>query len=185
MEVEDVFSISGVGTIATGKIERGRVKAGNTVELVGIRAPVQTTVARIDALGRTLTEAEGGTNVGLLLKGLQTTDVTRGQLIVKPGSVQTATKFTAIIDLLEVKDGGRRSPISSGFRPQVFFRTVGFSGILTLAAGKQSAAPGEKAVAVEIELTEPAAIETGGSLALRDGGRTIASGKINGVIPQK
>jgi len=184
MEVEDFFSIAGFGTVATGKIERGKVKVGDAVELVGIRAPVQTTVVRIDASGRALTEAETGSNVGLLLKSLQKTDIRRGQLIIKPGSVRAITKFTATIDLLEVKDGGRRTPISSGFRPQVFFRTVGFSGTVALAAGKQSAAPGEKGVVVEIELTEPAAIEQGGSLTFREGGRTIASGKITGVIPK-
>lgn len=184
MEVEDVFSIAGVGTVATGKIERGKVKVGDVVELVGIRALVQTSVVRIDALGRPLTEAEAGANVGLLLKGLLKTDVTRGQLIVKPGSVETSMKFTAVIDLLEGKDGGRRTPISSGFRPQVFFRTVGFSGTLTLSNGKQSASAGEKGIAVEIELTEPAAIETGGNFTLREGGRTIASGKITGVVPK-
>lgn len=185
MEIDDVFYIAGAGTVATGKIERGKVKPGDTVELVGIRAPVQTTVVRIDAFGRPLTEAETGANVGLLLRGLQKTDVTRGQLLIKPGSVTTYTKFKATIDLIEAKDGGRRTPVPSGFRPQVFFRTVGFSGTLLLSEGKQSAAAGEKGIAVEIELTEPAAFESGGTFTLRDGGRTIASGKITGVVPKK
>jgi elongation factor Tu len=185
MEVEDVFSISGVGTIATGSVERGKVKAGDTVELVGIRASATTTVVRIDALGKTINEAEKGAKIGLLLKGLQKSDVTRGQLIVKPGSVSPVTRFTATIDMIEIKDGGRRTPITSTFRPQVFFRSVGFSGTMLLGDGRQSAAAGEKGIRVEIELIEPAGIETGSPVSLRDGGRTIATGKITGIVPKK
>ena len=185
MEIEDVFYISGRGTIATGKVERGIIKTGDVVEIVGIKPTAQTTATLVDASGKPLSEAGVGTNIGMLLKGLQKADVTRGQLIAKPGSVKAYKKFKATIDLVEVKDGGRKTPIATGFRPQIFFRSVGFSGVITLSAGKSNAAAGEKGVVVEIELSEPAAIEKGGKFSLREYGKTIASGTITALVPTK
>ena len=185
MEIEDFFSIAGAGTIVTGKVERGKIKVGDTVELVGFKPSKTWTVSRIDAFGRPLQEASAGDKIGVLLRGIDKADLVRGQLIVKPGSVKTYGRFQATIDMTEAKDGGRRTPIASGFRPQVFFRTVGFSGTLTLAGGRQNAAAGEKAIPVEIEMIEPTAIELGLNFSLREGGRTIATGKITGLTPQK
>lgn len=185
MEIEDVFYINGVGTVATGKVERGSVKAGDQVEIVGIRPTLQTTVVRLEAFGKSLTEAAAGTNVGLVLKGVQKTDVTRGQMIAKPGSIKAYKKIKAKIDLFEVKDGGRKTPITTGFRPQIFFRKTGFSGIITLPAGKTNAAAGEKGVTVEIELTEPAAIEKGDKISLREYGKTVAGGIVTELILKK
>ncbi len=185
MEIEDVFPIAGIGSVATGKVERGKIKLGDAVELVGIKTSKTATVSRIDAFGRALQEAAAGEKIGVVLRGVDKGDLVRGQLIVKPGSVKTYTRFQATMDMTDAKDGGRRTPITSGFRPQVFFRTVGFSGTLTLAGGRQSAAAGEKAILIDIELIEPAAIEPDSKFSLREGGRTIATGKITGLTPQK
>ncbi|MGB5013087.1 MAG: EF-Tu/IF-2/RF-3 family GTPase [Pyrinomonadaceae bacterium] len=185
MEIEDVFSIAGVGTIATGKIESGTVKPGDAVEVIGIKPTVRTTVVRIDAFGKSLPEANAGKNIGLLLKGIQKTDVVRGQLIARPDSVKAYTKFKGTLDMVDVKDGGRRTPMPTGFRSQVFFRSVGFSGVVTLPTGKASAAAGEKGIAVEIELTESAGLSKGAKFSLRDGGRTIGIGVITALTPTK
>lgn len=185
MEVEDVFSIAGAGTIATGKIESGTVKPGDTVEIVGIKPTLGSTVVRIDAFGKSLTEADAGKNVGLLLKGIQKTDIVRGQVIAKPGSVKAYTKFKGTLDMVDAKDGGRKTPMPTGFRGQMFFRSVGFSGVVTLPAGKASAAAGEKGIAVEIELTESAGLSQGAKFSLRDGGRTVGIGVITALTPSK
>jgi len=185
MEVEDVFSIAGAGTIATGKIESGTVKPGDTVEIVGIKPTLGSTVVRIDAFGKSLTEADAGKNVGLLLKGIPKTDIVRGQVIAKPGSVKAYTKFKGTLDMVDAKDGGRKTPMPTGFRGQMFFRSVGFSGVVVLPAGKSSAAAGEKGIAVEIELTESAGLSQGAKFSLRDGGRTIGIGVITALTPSK
>lgn len=185
MEVEDVFSIAGAGTIATGKIESGTVKPGDTVEIVGIKPTLGSTVVRIDAFGKSLIEADAGKNVGLLLKGIQKTDIVRGQVIAKPGSVKAYTKFNGTLDMVDAKDGGRKTPMPTGFRGQIFFRSVGFSGVVVLPAGKASAAAGEKGIAVEIELTESAGLSKGAKFSLRDGGRTVGIGVITALTPSK
>lgn len=185
MEIEDVFSIAGAGTIATGKIESGSVKSGDAVEIVGIKPTLQTTVVRIDALGKSLPEADAGKSIGLLLKGIQKTDVVRGQLIAKPNSVKAYARFKGTLDMVDAKDGGRRTPMPTGFRGQVFFRSVGFSGVVTLPAGKASAAAGEKGIAIEIELTEPAGLANGTKFSLREGGRTIGIGVVSTLTPLK
>lgn len=185
MEIEDFFSISGVGTIVTGKVERGKIKVGDSVELIGFKPSKTWTVARIDAFGRPLQEAAAGDKIGVVLRGIDKVDLVRGQLIVKPGSVKTYGRFQATIDMTEAKDGGRRTPIASGFRPQVFFRTVAFSGTLTLTGGRQDAAAGEKAIPVEIKMIEPTAIEIGSNFSLREGGRTVAIGTVTQLIAPK
>ena len=185
MEIEDVFSIAGAGTVATGKIESGTVKSGDAVEIVGIKPTLQSTIVRIDAFGKSLPEADAGKNIGLLLKGIQKTDIVRGQLITKPGSVSAYTKFKGTLDMVDAKDGGRKTPMPTGFRGQMFFRSVGFSGVVTLPAGKTSAPAGEKGIAVEIELTEPAALQKGGKFSIRDGGRTIGVGVITLLAASK
>ncbi|MGE3466574.1 MAG: EF-Tu/IF-2/RF-3 family GTPase [Pyrinomonadaceae bacterium] len=181
MEVEDVFSISGMGTVAAGKIERGTIRPGDAVEIVGRGPSVQATVVRVDASGKATAEAAAGTTVGLLLRGVEKADVARGRLITRPGSVKAVKKFRAAIDLNPPGDGGRKTPIVSGFRPQIFFRGTGFSGVLTLLNGKENAAAGEKAVVVDIELTETAGLEIGTRFFIREYGRTIATGAVTSI----
>ncbi len=183
--VEDVFSISGRGTIATGKIERGSVKVGDAVDVVGPNGATPTTVAAIEILRKSLTEAKAGDNVGLLLRGVEKTAVERGSVIAKPGSIKTFKRFKAKIDVLTTAEGGRAKPLATGFRPLVEIRTGSFSGVMTLSAGKAEIAQGEKGIEVEIELTQAAPLEKGTVIALREYGKTVAKGTVTAVIPSK
>ncbi len=185
MAVEDVFYINGRGLIATGKIERGLLKVGDAVEIVGGKATKPATVSAIEMFRKMVDEAKAGDNVGVLLRGVEKTDVERGQILAKPGSIASHTKFKAKIDLTPAAEGGRKMPIASGFRPQVIIRTASFTGTLILAAGKAQAAAGDTAVEVEIELTQPAALEKGQVVTLREFGKTIASGVVTAVTPSK
>lgn len=185
LAVEDVFSISGRGTIATGKIERGSVKVGDTVEIVGSKGVTPTTVTAIEMFRKMVNEAEAGDNVGLLLRGVERTAVERGNVIAKSGSIKALTKFKAKIDVLSTAEGGRAKPLPNGFRPLVEIRTGSFSGVLTLPAGKTELAPGQKAVEVEIELTQAAPLENEIAIALREYGRTVAKGIVTAVIAPK
>lgn len=185
LAVEDVFSISGRGTIATGKIERGTVKVGDAVEIVGSNGVMPTTITGIEMFRKMVTEAKAGDSVGLMLRGVEKTAVERGNVVAKPGSIKTFTRFKAKIDVMSVAEGGRTKPLPNGFRPLVEVRTGSFSGVLTLPAGKTELAPGEKGIEVEIELTQAAPLEKGTAIALREYGRTIAKGLVIALIPTK
>ena len=181
MPVEDVFSIVGRGTVVTGRVERGRIKYGDTVEIVGILPTRQTVVTGIEMFKKVLDEAGPGDTVGLLLRGVERRDVARGQVIATPGSIKPQTKFKAKVALLKKEEGGRKTPILPGYRPQFYFRTRDVTGLLRLPAGKESLAPGEKDVEVEVELKEPVALEEGLKFAIREGGRTVGMGVVTGV----
>ncbi|HQX55881.1 MAG TPA: EF-Tu/IF-2/RF-3 family GTPase [Pyrinomonadaceae bacterium] len=185
MSVEDVFYISGRGVVATGKIERGTIKTGDTVEIIGIRATKTATVSGIERFRKIVAEGTAGEIVGIMLRGVERMDVERGQVIADPGSTKAFTKFRAKIDLTLVSDGGRKTPMASGFRPQVMIRTGSFSGSLTFSLGKTQAAAGDKDVEVEIELTQPAPLEKGQPFTFREFGRAIATGVVSDVIPPK
>jgi elongation factor Tu len=178
MAIEDVFYISGRGTVATGTIERGRLKVGDTVEIVGIKPTLTTTVVMIDEAGKMLTETGTGATVGILLKDVEKTDVHRGQVLAKPGSVKAFTKFRARIDMLRPAEGGRSAPFTTGYRPQIYIRTGSFSGVMTLSEGKQAVSPGEKGVEVDIVISRSAALENGQTITFREAGRTIGTGLI-------
>jgi elongation factor Tu len=185
LAVEDVFSISGRGTVATGKIERGSVKVGDAVEVIGPNGVTPTTVTSIEIFRKVLTEAKAGDNVGLLLRGVEKTAIERGSVIAKPGSIKTYKRFKARVDVLTTAEGGRAKPLPNGFRPLIEIRTGGFSGVLKLPAGKAEAAQGEKGVEVEIELTQAAPIEKGTVIAFREYGKTVAKGTVTALIPTK
>lgn len=181
MAIEDVFYINGRGTVATGKVERGSVKTGDTVEIVGLKPTVTTTVT-VTAFKQMLTEAKAGDNVGLLLKGIEKTDVERGQVIIKPGSVKTYTKLKAKIDMLPAGEGGRRTPFATGYRPQIYIRTGSYSGVVTLPAGTAEVTPGEKGVLVDITLDKEAPLEKDQMITLREGGRKVGSAVITALV---
>ena len=182
MPVEDVFSISGRGTVATGRVERGVLKLNDNVEIVGIRADKKATVVTgIEMFHKLMDTAEAGDNVGLLLRGIQKNEIERGQVLCKPGTIQPHTKFKAQVYVLTEKEGGRHKPFVTGYRPQFYFRTTDVTGIITLAADKQMCMPGDN-VEMTVELITPIAIEMGLSFAIREGGRTVGSGKVIEII---
>lgn len=185
LAVEDVFSITGRGTIAVGKIERGSVKVGDAVEIVGSQGVTASTVTAIEMFRKMVNESKAGDNVGLLLRGVDQAAVERGSVIAKPKSFKAYPRFKATIDILSTAEGGRAKPLPTGFRPLVEIRTGSFSGVLTLPAGKTEAAPGEKGVEVEIEMTKAAPLEKGTVIALREYGRAIAKGTVTVLIPPK
>ena len=182
MAVEDTFYISGRGVVATGKIERGVIKTGDTVEIVGLRAAKTTTVAGIEMSRKMLSEAKAGDVVGILLRGVEQNDVERGQLLIRPGTVKTFTKIKATIDLLESHERGRSTPITDKYRGLYYFRSSGFSGVVTLPAGVTSVAPGKKGTAVEIVFEKLVPIEIGLTFDIREANRTIGSGKVTALI---
>lgn len=185
MPVEDVFSISGRGTVATGKIERGSLRVGDMVEIVGIKETRSTTVVAIEMFRKLVNEANAGDTVGVMLRGIEPTDVVRGQVLAKPGSIKAYTTFRAKIDMVPAAEGGRKAPLTSGSRLQVMIGAGSFSGTLILAGGRTKAAAGEKAIEIQVELTQPAALETGASITLRENGKTVAAGVVIAVIPPK
>lgn len=182
MAVEDVFTISGRGTVATGKVERGSIKVGDTVEIVGMAPTKTAAVSGIEMFRKTLTEAKAGENVGIMLRGIEKTDVQRGQVIAKPGSIKAITKVKATIDLLASTGGGRATPIIDKYRGLFYIRLVGFSGVLTLAKGTTPIAPGTKGALVEITFEKPVAIETGNFFGISESGRAIGTGRITALI---
>ncbi len=183
MAVEDVFSIAGRGTVVTGKIERGSLKSGDTIEIVGVKPSRTATVTGIEVFRKLLTEAKTGENVGVLLRGVEKADVERGQVLAKPGSIKAFTRFKAKIDMATAAEGGRRTPFFDGYRPQIYARTGGFSGSITLPRGKVEVAPGEKGIEVEIVLTQATPLEKGQIVTIREGGRTVGSGTVIALIP--
>ena len=181
MPVEDVFTITGRGTVATGRIERGIVKLNETVEIVGLGESRQTVVTGVEMFRKLLNEGQAGDNVGLLLRGVQRTDIERGQVICKPGSIKPHTKFTAEVYVLTKEEGGRHTPFFNGYRPQFYFRTTDVTGSIELAAGAEMVMPGDN-IAMTITLIAPIAIEPGLRFAIREGGRTVGSGVVSSII---
>ena len=181
MPIEDIFTISGRGTVVTGRIERGVVKMGDPVEIVGIRPTQSSTVTGIEMFNKTLNEGMAGDNAGILLRGIEKKDVIRGQVLAAPGSIHPHTKFEAQIYVLSKEEGGRHSPFFTGYRPQFYFRTTDITGTVNLEAGTEMVKPGDN-VKIIGELIHPIAMDEGLKLAIREGGHTIASGQVTKVI---
>jgi elongation factor Tu len=181
MPVEDVFSISGRGTVATGRIERGIVKVGDEIEIVGIRPTQKTTVTGVEMFRKILDQGQAGDNVGVLLRGTKRDDIERGQVLAKPGSITPHTRFQAECYILSKEEGGRHTPFFNGYRPQFYFRTTDVTGVVTLQEGTEMVMPGDN-VTVEAELITPIAMDEGLRFAIREGGRTVGAGVINKII---
>jgi elongation factor Tu len=181
MPVEDIFSISGRGTVATGRIERGIVKVQEAVEIIGIRDTAKSVVTGVEMFRKLLDEGRAGDNVGLLLRGVDRTDIERGQVIAKPGSITPHTKFKAEVYILTKEEGGRHTPFFTGYRPQFYFRTTDVTGVADLPQGVEMVMPGDN-VALEINLITPIAMEKGLRFAIREGGRTVGAGTISEII---
>ena len=181
MPIEDVFSISGRGTVVTGRIERGMVKVGEEIEIVGIRETRKKVVTGVEMFKKLLDEGQAGDNVGVLLRGTERTDVERGMVLSKPGSITPHTKFKAEVYVLSKEEGGRHTPFFNGYRPQFYFRTTDVTGSATLNEGVEMVMPGDN-TALTIELITPIAIEKGLRFAIREGGRTVGAGTVTDVI---
>ncbi len=181
LPIEDIFTIQGRGTVVTGRIERGVIKMNEEVEIVGIRPTKKTVVTGIEMFNKLLDEGEAGDNVGLLLRGIEKKEVERGQVLAKPGSIHPHTKFEAQIYVLSKEEGGRHSPFFSGYRPQFYFRTTDITGTVHLPEGTDMVKPGDN-VKIIGELIHPIAMDQGLKLAIREGGRTIASGQVTQII---
>jgi elongation factor Tu len=181
MPVEDVFSITGRGTVATGRIERGVVKVGEEVEIVGIHEVKKTTVTGIEMFRKLLDEGRSGDNVGALLRGIDRTQIERGQVLAKPGSINPHTHYMSEVYVLTKEEGGRHTPFFDGYRPQFYFRTTDVTGVIKLPEGVEMVMPGDN-VQMEITLITPIAIEEGLRFAIREGGRTVGSGVVAKII---
>jgi elongation factor Tu len=181
MAVEDVFTISGRGTVATGRVERGIIKVGEEVEIVGIKATQKTVVTGVEMFRKLLDEGRAGDNIGALLRGTKREDVERGMVISKPASVTPHTKFKAEVYVLAKEEGGRHTPFFNGYRPQFYFRTTDVTGVVTLAQGTEMVMPGDN-VKVDIELITPIAMEKELRFAIREGGRTVGAGVVGEII---
>ena len=182
MPVEDVFTITGRGTVATGRVERGVIHVNEEVEIVGIKEDVQkTTVTGIEMFRKLLDEGQAGDNIGALLRGIKREEIERGQCLVKPGSIKCHTKFTAQVYVLTKDEGGRHTPFFNNYRPQFYFRTTDVTGVCNLPAGTEMCMPGDN-VEMTIELIHPIAMEQGLTFAIREGGRTVGSGRVATVI---
>jgi elongation factor Tu len=181
MPVEDVFSISGRGTVVTGRVERGVVLVGDEIEVLGIRDPQKTTVTGVEMFRKLLDRGEAGDNCGILLRGLKRDDVERGQVLCKPGSVTTHNKFNCEVYILTKEEGGRHTPIFKGYRPQFYFRTTDITGTITLKEGQEMIMPGDN-TSFGVELIHPIAMEKGLRFAIREGGRTIGAGTVSEIL---
>ncbi len=181
MPVEDVFSISGRGTVATGRIEKGIIKVGDEIEVVGIRPTVKTTVTGVEMFRKLLDEGRAGDNVGCLLRGLKREDIERGQVLAKAGSITPHTEFEAEIVALTKEEGGRTTPVFTGYRPQFYFRTTDVTGVLTLPEGTEMMMPGDN-LRAKIELITPIAMDEGLRFAIREGGRTVGAGVVSKIL---
>ena len=181
MPVEDVFTISGRGTVVTGRVERGRVKVADKVEIVGIRDTIETTVTGTEMFHKTLEFAEAGDNVGCLLRGIAKKDVERGQVLAAPKSIKPHTKFVGQVYVLSKDEGGRHTPFFNNYRPQFYFRTTDVTGVINLPEGTEMCMPGDN-VDMTVELITPIAIEVGLRFAIREGGRTVGSGVVIEVV---
>ena len=181
MPVEDVFSISGRGTVVTGRVERGIVKVGDELEIVGIRPTQKTTCTGVEMFRKLLDQGQAGDNIGVLLRGTKREDVERGQVLAKPGTITPHTEFQAEVYVLTKEEGGRHTPFFKGYRPQFYFRTTDVTGVCELPAGTEMCMPGDN-VEMTIELIHPVAMEQGLTFAIREGGRTVGSGRVATII---
>jgi elongation factor Tu len=182
MPVEDVFTISGRGTVATGRVERGVLKLNDPVEILGVREGKKTSVATgIEMFHKLLDYAEAGDNIGVLLRGIERTGIERGQVVAKPGTVTCHKKFTAQVYVLTKDEGGRHTPFFNNYRPQFYFRTTDVTGVISLPEGTEMCMPGDN-IEMTIELIHPIAMEQGLTFAIREGGRTVGSGRVASVI---
>ena len=181
MPIEDVFSIEGRGTVVTGRVEAGVIKVGDEVEIVGIKDTTKTTVTGVEMFRKILDQGQAGDNVGCLLRGTKKEDVVRGQVLAKPGSITPHTKFKGEIYVLSKEEGGRHTPFFNNYRPQFYFRTTDVTGTITLAEGTEMVMPGDN-TSITVELIAPIAMEKGLRFAIREGGRTVASGRVSEVI---
>jgi elongation factor Tu len=181
MPVEDVFTISGRGTVATGRVERGKVKVGEEVEIVGMKPTVKTVVTGVEMFRKLLDEGQAGDNVGCLLRGVKREDVERGQVLAAPGSITPHTNYEAEVYVLSKEEGGRHTPFFNGYRPQFYFRTTDVTGIVKLAEGTEMVMPGDN-VRVTVELITPIAMDEGLRFAIREGGRTVGAGVVGKIL---
>ena len=181
MPVEDVFSITGRGTVATGRVERGVVKVSDEVEIVGIAKEIKKTVITgVEMFRKLLDQAEAGDNIGVLLRGIQRNEIERGQVLAKPGTIHPHTKFKGQVYVLTKEEGGRHKPFFSNYRPQFYFRTTDVTGVITLPAGTEMVMPGDNVV-MDIELITPIAVEKGLKFAIREGGKTVGAGVVTEI----
>ena len=181
MPVEDVFSISGRGTVVTGRVERGIIKVGEEIEIVGLKPTLKTVCTGVEMFRKLLDQGQAGDNVGILLRGTKREEVERGQVLAKPGSISPHTKFTAEIYVLSKEEGGRHTPFFPGYRPQFYFRTTDVTGAIELPAGTEMVMPGDN-VSVTVNLIAPIAMEDGLRFAIREGGRTVGAGVVAKII---
>ncbi len=181
MPIEDIFSISGRGTVATGRVETGIVKVGEEVEIVGFRETTKTTATGVEMFRKLLDEGRAGENVGILLRGTKREDIERGQVLAKPGTITPHTKFSAEVYILSKDEGGRHTPFFNGYRPQFYFRTTDVTGVATLPSGVEMVMPGDN-VRLEIQLITPVAMAEGLRFAIREGGRTVGAGVVNKIV---
>jgi len=181
LPVEDVFTITGRGTVATGRVERGTVKVGDTVEIVGMGSSKQTVITGVEMFRKLLDQAEAGDNVGLLLRGVERNEIERGQVLAKPATIHPHTEFTAEVYVLKKEEGGRHTPFFNGYRPQFYFRTTDVTGTIELPQGVEMVMPGDN-VRMTIRLITPIAIEQGLRFAIREGGRTVGSGVVSAIV---
>jgi elongation factor Tu len=181
MAVEDVFSIEGRGTVATGRIEAGVVKVGEKIQIIGLKDTVETTVTGVEMFQKTLDQGIAGDNVGLLLRGLKKEDIQRGQVLAFPNSIKPHMQFEAEVYVLSKEEGGRHTPFFSGYRPQFYFRTTDVTGTTKLLGGADMCMPGDN-VRVEVELGKPIALEDGSRFAIREGGKTVGSGVVTKIL---
>ncbi|MCI6574966.1 MAG: elongation factor Tu [Arcanobacterium sp.] len=181
MPIEDVFTITGRGTVVTGRVERGQLKINEEVEILGIRAPQKTTVTGIEMFHKSMDTADAGENCGLLLRGTKREDVERGQVVVKPGTITPHTNFKGQVYVLKKEEGGRHNPFFSNYRPQFYFRTTDVTGVITLPEGTEMVMPGDN-TEMTVELIQPIAMEIGLGFAIREGGHTVGSGKVTEII---
>src|SRR5438270_10666281 len=180
MPIEDVFGIKGRGTVTTGRIERGVVKVGETVEIIGVRDTRNTVVTGVEMFKKLLDQGEAGDNVGTLLRGIERTDVERGMVLAKPGSIKPHTEFKAQVYVLTKDEGGRHTPFFNGYRPQFYLRTTDVTGEIKLPEGVEMVMPGDN-IEMQVSLIVPIAIEPGLRFAIREGGRTVGSGAVTSV----
>jgi elongation factor Tu len=181
LPIEDIFSISGRGTVVTGRVERGIVKVGEEVEIVGIRDTTKTIVTGVEMFRKLLDQGQAGDNIGVLLRGTKKDDVERGQVLAKPGSIKPHTKFKGEVYVLTKEEGGRHTPFFNGYRPQLYFRTTDVTGVATLPAGTEMVMPGDN-INLEITLIAPIAMEKGVRFAIREGGRTVGAGTVTEIL---
>ncbi len=182
MPIEDIFTITGRGTVSTGRVERGKINVGDEVEIVGMSEEITKTVATgLEMFRKLLDFAQAGDNIGVLLRGIGRTDIERGQVLAKPGSITPHTKFNGKVYVLTKEEGGRHTPFFNGYRPQFYFRTTDVTGVVSLAQGTEMVMPGDN-VEIEVNLITPIAMEEGLRFAIREGGRTVGAGRVTKIV---